>query len=187
MLHHIGWTEEHIKREETAGTIEIIGGVPHQRRNGRTDYTLRLRVNDHSQPVAVAVLEAKKASLHASLGLEQCKSYCRRLNVPFIFASNGSLFVEYDSFTGMTTSPRPLAEFPSPASLQARYEKGMGFSLASPEAKPLLTGYHGGEAQRRYYQDAAIRAVLERTARCAAKQEPVRALLSLARPSPKSR
>lgn len=180
VLHRVGWTEEHIKREETAGTIEIIAGVPRQCRDGRTDYTLRLRVNAHSQPVAVAIIEAKKASLHPSLGLEQCKSYCRRLNVPFVFASNGFLFVEYDHFTGLTSAPRPLADFPTPAALQARYEQGKGFKLSSPEAKPLLTPYHGGEAQRRYYQDAAIRAVLERTAQSTAKGMPARALLSLA-------
>jgi type I restriction enzyme R subunit len=52
----------------------------------------------------------------------------------------------------------------------------MGFSLAAPEAKPLLVRYLGGEATRRYYQDAAIRAALEKLARGDEK----RALLSLA-------
>src|ERR671933_1948022 len=51
----------------------------------------------------------------------------------------------------------------------------MGFSLASPAAAPLLVRYAGGEATRRYYQDAAIRAVLEKLAR-----GEKRALLSLA-------
>jgi glycine/serine hydroxymethyltransferase len=41
----------------------------------------------------------------------------------------------------------------------------MRFSLSSEVAKPLLTRYAGGEATRRYYQDAAIRAVLEKLAR----------------------
>src|ERR671933_292743 len=51
----------------------------------------------------------------------------------------------------------------------------MGFSLASPAAAPLLVRYQGGEATRRYYQDAAIRAVLEKLAR-----GDKRALLTLA-------
>ena len=51
----------------------------------------------------------------------------------------------------------------------------MGFSLASPAARPLITPYKSGDAQRRYYQDAAIRAVLERIA-----QGGNRALLTLA-------
>jgi type I restriction enzyme R subunit len=51
----------------------------------------------------------------------------------------------------------------------------MGFSLASGPAKPLLMRYLGGEATRRYYQDAAIRSVLEKLAR-----GEKRALLTLA-------
>ena len=51
----------------------------------------------------------------------------------------------------------------------------MGFTLDSPAARPLLTRYSGGEATRRYYQDAAIRAVLEKLARGVK-----RALLTLA-------
>ena len=92
---------------------------------------------------------------------------CRH-NVQFVFSSNGHLFVEYNRSTGMTSAPRPLAEFPSPAELRARYEKIMGFSLEEPVAKPLLTRYAGGEGQRRYFQDAAIRAVFEKIARSAA-------------------
>ncbi len=80
----------------------------------------------------------------------------------------------------MTSTPRPLENFPTPAELQARYEQRVGFQLTDPAAKPLLTRYSGGEAARRYYQDAAIRAVLEKLARCEHNGEPRRALLSLA-------
>ena len=116
-------------------------------------------------------------------GLEQAKLYaaCKRLNVPFVYSSNGHLFVEFDRLTGKTSSPTPLAEFPSPADLRARYEKHMGFSLDSPAARPLLVRYSGGEATRRYYQDAAIRAVLEKFAR-----GEKRALLALATGSGKT-
>src|SRR5262249_5584815 len=38
----------------------------------------------------------------------------------------------------------------------------------------------GGEGTRRYYQDAAIRAVMEKTAKCEVTKQPKRALLSLA-------
>jgi hypothetical protein len=71
-LHRRGWTEYPIKREETAG--------------GRTDYTLRMKVNPDTQPVAVAILEAKAEHLPPTAGLEQAKWYglaCQRLNVPF--------------------------------------------------------------------------------------------------------
>lgn len=176
-LHRRGWTEEHIRREETAGAIEVIDGKARRRAKGRTDYTLRVKVNPETQPVAVALIEAKAEALAPNHGLEQAKCYAasKRLHVPFVFATNGHLFVEFDRFTGLTSSPRPIDQFPTPAELRARYEQGMGFGLDAPLARPLLMRYPGGEATRRYYQDAAIRAVLEKIAR-----GDKRALLSLA-------
>ena len=53
-----GWKEDHIKREETAGENIIVGGKGRKGR-GRIDYTLRIRVNSETQPVAVALIEAK--------------------------------------------------------------------------------------------------------------------------------
>lgn len=177
VLHRRGWTEELIRREETAGTVEIVGGQPRRQGRGRVDYTLRLKLGPETQPVAVALIEAKAEHLLPAHGLEQGKAYAaaRRLNVPFVFASNGHLFVEYDDLTGLTAVPRPLGQFPTPDDLRRRYEGGMGFALDAPAARPLLARYPGGEAARRYYQDAAIRAVLERIA-AGGK----RALLSLA-------
>ncbi len=177
-----GWTEENIRREETAGTVEIINGKPRRRSKGRTDYTLRVKVSTGEQPVALAVIEAKAENLPPGHGLEQAKSYarCKRLNVPFVFSSNGHQYVEYDRFTGLTSQPRPMSDFPTCDELQARYEIGMGFRLAEEVAKPLVTPYAGGEAKRRYYQDAAIRAVFEKVAKAEKDQQPKRALLALA-------
>jgi len=181
-LHVRGWTEDLIRREETAGTIQIIDGKPRKQAKGRVDYVLRIKVNPETQPVAVALIEAKKQGLPPTHGLEQAKLYAsaKRMNVPFVFSSNGHLFVEYDRFTGLTTDPRPLAQFPSPADLRARYEAAMGFSLEDAAAQPLLMRYVGGEATRRYYQDAAIRAALEKIARCERNGQPKHVLLSLA-------
>ena len=84
--------------------------------------------------------------------------------MPFVYSSNGHQFVEFDSSTGKTSRPRRLTNFPSPAELRQRYEQIRGFALDSEAAKPLLQPYTGGETQRRYYQDAAIRAALEKIA-----------------------
>src|SRR5450756_3195407 len=94
--------------------------------------------------------------------------------------------VEFDRFTGLTHAPRKIAEFPTPTDLRARYEQGIGFSLDDPAAAPLLQRYPTGEGTRRYYQDAAIRAVLEKIARCERAGAPKRALLSLATGSGKT-
>jgi type I restriction enzyme R subunit len=181
-IHKRGWTEDLIRREETAGTIEIISGRARRRSRGKVDYVLRVKVNPNTQPVAVALIEAKKNTLHPGHGLTQAKGYadCKRLNVPFVFSSNGYQFVMFDRVTGLTSPPRLMSEFPMPGDLRSGYEEKLGFNLESPVAKPLLTPYTGGEGTRRYYQDAAIRAVMEKIVHCELNNEPKRALLSLA-------
>lgn len=138
-LHARGWTEDLIRREETAGAVEIVGDRPRRRPRGRVDYTLRVKVNAASQPVAVALLEAKAEHLPPAHGLEQAKAYaaCRRLNVLLAFASNGHQFVEFDKTTGLTTPARPLGEFPSPAALRAGDGLRPGVSGGAPAAGPL--------------------------------------------------
>ncbi len=187
-IHKRGWTEDLIRCEETAGTVEIINGKPRRRSRGKIDYVLRVKVNVDTQPVALALIEAKKDSLPAGHGLRQAKGYaeCRRLNVKSVFSSNGHLFVEFDCFTGLTSTPKPIEEFPTPAELRVRFEQNMGFALESPVARPLLQPYPGGEGTRRYYQDAAIRAVMEKVAKCEVADQPKRALLSLATGSGKT-
>lgn len=182
VLREKGWVYPYLKREETGKAVEIVNGKPRQRTWVHTDYTLRVEVNTQSQAVAVALIEAKAENLPPDYGLEQAKAYtrCKRFNVPFIYATNGRQFVEYDRYTGKTSAPRPMADFPTRADLRDRYEAKIGFSLDDPVARPLVTPYTGGEATRRYYQDAAIRAVLEKMARCELAGEPRRALLSLA-------
>lgn len=178
-IHTMGWTEDHIKREISAGTIEITGKKAKRRNKGRIDYTLRLMVNSDSQPIAVALIEAKKEAMSPGFGLEQGKRYaeikCNNLNIKFVYSSNGHMFVEYDKFTGLISNPKPMSEFPTTDAIRSRYEQGMGFNLADEQAKPLLAKYTGGESARRYYQDAAIRAVFEKIAKGGK-----RALLSLA-------
>ena len=58
-LHTRGWTEGLIRREETAGAIQVIDGKPRKRAKGRVDYVLRIKINRETQPVALALIEAK--------------------------------------------------------------------------------------------------------------------------------
>ena len=57
-IHARGWTEDLIRREETAGAIDPdpAGGKPRRRPKGRVDYTLRIKVHADTQPVAVAII-----------------------------------------------------------------------------------------------------------------------------------
>jgi type I restriction enzyme R subunit len=95
-IHKCGWTEDLIRREETAGTVEIINGKARRRSRGKIDYVLRVKVNVDTQPVALALIEAKKESHPPGHGLDQAKGYaeCRRHNVQFIFTSNGQRIAE---------------------------------------------------------------------------------------------
>lgn len=163
-LHQCGWTEDLIRREETDRGIDVVDGKPRRRERGRTDYLLQVRVNITSQPIPLGLLEAKRDNEPPDKGLEQAKKYARLNHVPFVFSSNGHLFVEYDHFTGKTSKPQSLGVFPTPSKLRQRYEKRSKVSLESEATKPLLVPYPGGEASRRYYQDAAIRAALEKIA-----------------------
>ena len=184
-LHDIGWNEDLIRRETTAGTVTIINGVT-KRKSGKADYLLCLPVAKGENPLPIAVIEAKKEDEHASLGLNQAKDYAKYLNVPFVFSTNGHLFTAYDFFDGkMIIDEKPLGDFPNPALLRELYEKRKGLSLDDEIAKSLLVPYRGGQSERRYYQDAAIRATLEKIA--SKKDKWNRILLSLATGSGKTR
>ena len=43
-LHSRGWTEDLIRREETAGAVEIIDGKARRQAKGKADYVLRVKV-----------------------------------------------------------------------------------------------------------------------------------------------
>lgn len=64
-----GWTEDHIKREEMTGAVDIIAGKARRRAKGSTDLTLRIVVTAEAQPFAVAVIEGMKDTLATGHGL----------------------------------------------------------------------------------------------------------------------
>jgi type I restriction enzyme, R subunit len=168
------WTENMIGREVTAGEIVSLGGGQTRRKAIRVDYVLKAELNKSSALVTIALIEAKAEHLPPAHGLEQALTYARRMNVSFVYSSNGHQFVEFDAETGQTTKPRPMSEFPTPKELKRRYEGQQGFDLEDDEAAPLLVRYPPG-SHPRYYQDAAVRATLEHLA-----QGRPRALLTLA-------
>ena len=175
-LHGRGWIESLIRREQTPGRISIVGGGGRHGR-GRADYILHARVEGTNLPIAL--LEAKAEDHSTAEGLEQAKGYGRQHHVPFVFASNGHRFVEHDFMTGITAGPVPLTEFPTWEALLDRWLNGRGIDLKSASSAPLLRPARQGD---RYYQRAAVRAVLERVA-----GGEKRALLSLATGTGKTR
>lgn len=162
-LHDIGWTGSLIREEKTPGRSDIIGGRP-IKRSGRTDYLLCLSVLPGKPPLAVGVLEAKSEDKLPSLGIQQARRDALKHHVPFVFSTNGYLFVEFAEDTQQIIDNKPLTSFPTPDELRRRYQAIKGIDLADKNALPLLMPYKGGELARWYFQDAAIRAVFEHIA-----------------------
>ena len=158
-----GWGDSLIREEKTPGGTDIINGRP-RKRSGRTDYLLCVFIVKGKSPIPLAILEAKAEDKLPSLGIQQAKDYMKKFNVPFIFSTNGKLFAEYGEDTGQIKDAMSLSDFPTPEDLKMRYEKSNGFKLDSEATKPLIMPYKGGEAARYYFQDAAIRASLEKIA-----------------------
>lgn len=162
-LYDCGWTDALIREEKTPGGTDIIDGKP-VRRKGRTDYLLCIPVEGRLSVLRIAVLEAKAEDKLPSLGIQQARDYMRKFNVPFAFSTNGHLYTEYGEDTGRIKDALLLSEFPTADDLRRRYEALKGLTLDADSMKPLFIPYKGGEAARWYFQDAAIRATLERIA-----------------------
>ena len=188
-LHKSGWGEELILREFPvgAGAVEIgQDGVPHRAAPRQADYLLHVKTRESDQRVPVAFLEAKKESLPPNAGMEQAREYARLFHVPFVFSSNGHQFAEMDLLTGLVSDIRKMSDFPGPDELRRRYERARGFSLAAPPAAPLLARYTKRSGEPRYYQDAAIRAAMEKIAAWKDPDKGPRVLLPLATGSGKT-
>ncbi|MDB6033065.1 MAG: hsdR 3 [Verrucomicrobiales bacterium] len=185
-----GWNRRtDIRVEETAKPIDIINHQPRRRPAGRTDYVLRRPLTPGTEPIPLAILEAKHEGLPPEHGLQQAKGYRvgQLHHVPFVFSSNGHLFVEHNEETGAVSDPKPLSEFPTPEELCQRLLAIRGLDPQTPELKLLQTPYKQGREYFRYYQDAAIRATCEQIICQRQQQVPPRALLPIATGGGKTR
>lgn len=184
-----GWARTDIRVEETPAAVDIVYGEGRRRPRGRTDYVLRHPLEAGTEPLPLAIIEAKREGLPAEHGLQQGREYRtgRLHHVPFVFSSNGHQFVEYDEDTGITSEPRPMSEFPTPAELIQRMLERRGLPMDDQALRPFKTPYAQGRDYLRYYQDAAIRSALEKIVRQKAAGEPPRVLLSLATGAGKTR
>src|SRR6266852_3638059 len=184
-----GWARDDIRLEVTAAAIDIIHGHGQRRPSGRADYVLRRPLAPETEPIPLAIIEAKRDDKPPEHGLQQGKGY--RIgdlhHVPFIFSSNGHMFVEYDESSGLTSEACPMSEFPTPEDLLDRYLEARDLPKTAPEMQLLLTSYSVGRDYLRYYQDASIRAALEQIIRQRANKERPRVLLSLATGAGKTR
>jgi type I restriction enzyme R subunit len=175
-------------RLETPAPVEPIGPKGRRRNGpGKTDYLLCVEVPDGPKPLPVAILEAKKEDEDPLKGMQQAKGYseCERFDAKYIFSTNGHRYAKFNKFTGEQTGPFPFCDFPDHQRLTDCYHRHTGIKLEDPNAAPLFEP-DSAAFQSRYYQDAAIRAALEKIIQSEAKGEPARVLLSLSTGSGKT-
>lgn len=150
-LQAAGWeTDPHSITEQktfTDGRVLLVGQHARRGPQKRADYLLR-----YTRDFPIAVVEAKRESLHPGDGLQQAKDYAEILGLSFAYATNGSGIVEFDYLTGQE---RTLDAFPRPSELWHRLQASQG--LTDTAAAPLLAASHqSGGFSERYYQQIAI-------------------------------
>ncbi len=153
-----GWDRKLIRMEYpiTAGKIVVRGEKAFRMTKKRADYLLFYKEN-----LPLAIVEAKDDSHNIGDGMFQAQEYAEKLDVRFVFTSNGDGFLSYDMKTGEQKALE-LDEFPSP---QALYDLQYGEQIeAAKDLETIInTPYYFGEESYppRYYQRIAINRTVE--------------------------
>ena len=118
----------------------------------------------------LAVIEAKKESLGYTAGLEQAKSYAKKLEIPFAYATNGHKIREVDMINGTV---QDVDRYPTPEELWHRAFPNTNNWQEYFAEVPYLDVW--GDGYLRYYQEVAMQKVIE-----AISEEEPRILLTMA-------
>jgi type I restriction enzyme R subunit len=157
-LRDAGWTDEKVRRDKyiTEGKIlfDPTGKIRTKRK--KPDYILYYPNKESGIPIAV--IEAEPESSGGLAGMQQAKEYKSMLGVPFAYSTDGKEIEEYDDFTKKTTS---LEAFPPPEELWRKYVRGKNRDGIKVEDPLLYPYYPLPEKPIRYYQDVAVRRVIE--------------------------
>lgn len=105
--------------------------------------------------VKLAVVEAKSDELSYSEGVGQAKEYADMLGIRYTYATNGNDIYEMDR---QTYEERFVTDYPSPDELWQRVYGEPEEWRDKLNAQPY---YDNGVKQPRYYQEIAVRKVLE--------------------------
>ena len=157
-----GWTKKQIRMEFsiTAGKIVVRGNTAKRLPKKKADYVLFYKEN-----LPLAIVEAKDDSHRVGDGMQQALEYAEKLDVRFVFTSNGDNFLFHDRKLG-TEKVIELDEFPSPDALfNIQYSNDIE---TYPELKKIINEpYYFGEGSYspRYYQRIAINKTVEAIAK----------------------
>lgn len=152
-----GWDDEphsiSEQRSITDGRVIPVGRGFIRKPPKRVDYLLR-----HTRDFPIAVVEAKAAYKAATDAVQQARAYAEMLGLKFAYATNGADIIEIDYFAGTET---PVANFPTPDALWARYQAGTGIADAERTQQLLAPYNHVSGKTPRYYQQIAINRTIE--------------------------
>ena len=158
-----GWDKKQIRMEYaiTAGKIIVRGNKGYRQKKKHADYLLMYK----GDSIPLAIIEAKDDNHNFGDGMFQAQEYAKKLDVRFVYTSNGDGFLFYDMETG-EQKRLELDEFPSPDEL---YQLQYGDETKQNDnyKKILDTPYYFGEESfsPRYYQRIAINRTVEAIAR----------------------
>ncbi|MCI7527104.1 MAG: type I restriction enzyme HsdR N-terminal domain-containing protein, partial [Mollicutes bacterium] len=96
-IENAGWAKKQIRMEYSinAGKIVVRGNVAKRLPKKKADYVLFYKEN-----LPLAVVEAKDNNHNIGDGMFQAQEYADKLDVRFVFTSNGDGFLSYDMKTG---------------------------------------------------------------------------------------
>lgn len=161
-IEEAGWSKKQIRMEYTitAGKIVVRSNTAKRLQKMKADYVLFYKEN-----LPLAIVEAKDNSHRIGDGMQQALEYAEKLDVRFVFSSNGDGFLFHDRKLG-TEEKVELDNFPSPEDLYKKQYKedvekypNLGRILNEP--------YYFGEDTfaPRYYQRIAINKTVEAIAK----------------------
>lgn len=152
-----GWEDRNILREFqiTAGKVNIFGDQVIRDDKKIADYLLM-----HNEAFPIAIIEAKDESHTPLDGMQQAKDYAQKLEVLFVYSTNGHGIEEFDFTTNTQTT---IEKFPTPDELYSRlvsFNKTLAKKL---EKNPLEYPLHHSLVGKnpRYYQLNAIQKIIE--------------------------
>lgn len=143
----------------TDGRVMVRGNITARAARKRADYLLSLHSN-----MPIAIIEAKDNSHTLGAGMQQAVEYAEILDIPFVYSSNGTGFLERDLLTGKERE-LSLEEFPTPDELWTRFKAAK--NITCQEEKVINTNYYYAQDYKtpRYYQRIAINRTVEAIAR----------------------
>jgi len=160
-LEKAGW-DTHIQlREEfslTNGRVIVRGQLHTRAKNKRADYVLFYKPG-----LPIAIIEAKDNSHSVGAGMQQALAYGEMISVPFVFSSNGDVFLFHNSIAkdGKVEVEISLEDFPSPEVLWRMWCEHKNIT---PTQESIITqDYYsdGSNKTPRYYQLLAINKTIE--------------------------